>query len=180
MTTLPFPPELVAAAGGPLVRLVLGPDGRPSGAHAAIAVPAPLPRVWAVLAEIERLPERVPMVHRVSVDRDQVALQLRFKVSLLSATFGFAARIIREEERLLELRWISGEPRGICLRNELVALSGAPTPLTILYHTVSFEMDSLGWLAKFFLRHHPEIRFGVFPGTALTMLDAIRAAATRG
>lgn len=26
---------------------------------------------------------------------------------------------------------------------------------------------SLGWLVKAFLKHHPEIRFGVFPATAL-------------
>lgn len=35
---------------------------------------------------------------------------------------------------------------------------------------------SLGWLAKYFLRHRPEIQFGVMPGVAVGLLESIRRA----
>ena len=39
-----------------------------------------------------------------------------------------------------------------------------------------FDLMSLGWLAKYFLRHHPEIQFGIFPGVALVLVDSLRRA----
>jgi hypothetical protein len=40
-----------------------------------------------------------------------------------------------------------------------------------------FEVKSLGWLAKYFLKHHPEIQYGIFPGVALALLDSLKRAA---
>ena len=40
----------------------------------------------------------------------------------------------------------------------------------------SFEVESLGWLVKYFLKHHPEIRHGIFPGVALVLHDSLRRA----
>ena len=42
---------------------------------------------------------------------------------------------------------------------------------TILYVSCFFDILSLGWLVRFVLKHHPEIRDGVFAGTALVLLD---------
>ena len=42
--------------------------------------------------------------------------------------------------------------------------------------SVTYDIYSLGWLVKYFLRHHPEIQLGVFPGTVLTILDSLRIA----
>jgi hypothetical protein len=39
-----------------------------------------------------------------------------------------------------------------------------------------FDLESLGWLVKYFLRHHPEIQFGIFPGVALVLVDSLRRA----
>ena len=35
------------------------------------------------------------------------------------------------------------------------------------------------WLVKYFLRHHPEIQHGIFPGITLVLLDSIRRATSR-
>ena len=39
-----------------------------------------------------------------------------------------------------------------------------------------FDLHSLGWLVKYFLKHHPEIQHGIFPGVALVLIDSLRRA----
>jgi hypothetical protein len=39
-----------------------------------------------------------------------------------------------------------------------------------------FDVQSLGWLVKYFLKHHSEIQHGIFPGITLVLLDSIRRA----
>ena len=97
------------------------------------------------------------------------------KVALFSAGFKFSADVRMEREKWLELVWVSGEPRGIKLRFELTPLDGGAA--TLIRGDGEFEAQSLGWLVKFFLKHHPEIEHGVFPGVALVLLDAMRRAA---
>jgi hypothetical protein len=89
--------------------------------------------------------------------------------------FQFVVDIDREHEKHLELRWVSGEPRGIRLRFDLEPLDeGAACRIR---STGEFDPMSLGWLAKYFLKHHPEIQFGVMPGVAVGLLVAMRSAA---
>ena len=81
-----------------------------------------------------------------------------------------AERLV-DEGRAMELRYVEGEPRDLRIRHEVhdASVEGA----SVLFTTVSFDALSLGFLAKYFLKHHPEIRFGVFPGSALTLSDAV-------
>lgn len=170
--------DLLADGDGPLLRLLVDGAGRPTGAIAALRIAAPVTRVWQVVRDVEALPARVPMVHRVRRDGDRLDMQLRFRIAVFSAKFGFVARERHEEGRWIELDWESGEPRGIRLRFELQPLDdGAATRLSV---AVSFDVLSLGWLASYFLRHHPEIQYGVFPGSALVLLDAIGRGAAEG
>jgi hypothetical protein len=125
--------------------------------------------------DIERFASRLPMVHRVTRNGDQVNFDLRFRVGLIfSVGFQFGARAVQEPGRRLELRWTSGEPRDVLLRFELTPVDGDSACL--VESEGAFDVMSLGWLAKYFLKHHPEIRFGIFPGVALVLIDTLRRA----
>lgn len=149
-------------------------DGRPAGAAAQGTIDRPVARVWSVIADVERYAGRVPMIHRVKRDGDRVTVDLKFKVAFLSTGFTFVADATYEKERWLELRWVSGEPRGIRLRFELEPTDDGKR--TLLKSDGEFDPHSLGWLAKYFLKHLPEIEFGIFPGVALALIDAMRRA----
>jgi hypothetical protein len=82
--------------------------------------------------------------------------------------------ISKEHEKYLELRWVSGEPRGIRLRFDLEPLDDGKACL--VRSSGEFDAMSLGWLAKYFLKHHPEIQFGVMPGVAVGLLESMRQA----
>jgi len=162
----------------PVVRVRLAPDGRPLAASAEGRIERPVGRVWEVIADVGRYAERVPMIHRVRRDGDRVTVDLRFKITLFSVGFQFTADATYEEEKWLELRWVAGEPRGIRLRFELEPADEGRA--TVMRSDGEFDADSLGWLAKYFLRHHPEIQYGIFPGVALALLDSMRRAAEAG
>jgi len=175
MSALPFAPDLVAASRDPLVRLTLGPNDEPRGAVAAVRVAATRERVWAIIRDVEAYPSRIPMIDKVKVEGDRLTMRLAFRIALFTARFGYTAKLTREEGRWLEVSYESGEPRDLRLRFDL-----EPTPDgagTLLYVASSFDLSTLGWLVKFFLKHHPEIRYGVYPGSSLALLDSIRQAA---
>jgi ribosome-associated toxin RatA of RatAB toxin-antitoxin module len=159
----------------PLVQLRIAPDGRPLGAAAIARIDRPVARVWSIIADVERYADRVPMISRVRRTGDRVEVTLKFKVSLFSASFEFTADVTYEHERWLEINWVDGEPRGIRLRFELTPLDDGRACL--VRGDGEFDALSLGWLVKYFLRHHPEIQHGIFPGVALVLLDAMRRAA---
>jgi ribosome-associated toxin RatA of RatAB toxin-antitoxin module len=163
------------AGSAPLVQVKTAPDHRPIGASAVTRIERPVARVWQVVSEVDRYAERVPMVHRVRRVGDRVDVDLKFKVALFAAHFQFTADVRMEREKWLELSWVSGEPRGIKLRFELTPLDGGQA--TLIRGDGEFDALSLGWLVKFFLKHHPEIEHGIFPGVALVLLDAMRRAA---
>lgn len=169
--TLPFALDQVERSDGPLVHVILGSDGGPVGAVAARLLPAPRARVFRVITEVDRLAERIPMMDRVQLEGSRVTVHLRFGIGLFSAKFSFKAERRVEEGRSMELRYVEGEPRDLRIRHELhdASVEGA----SVLFTTVGFDALSLGFLAKYFLKHHPEIRFGVFPGSALTLSDAV-------
>jgi hypothetical protein len=159
------------AAGEPLIRLHLGPDGVPAGATAGLLIAAPIERVWAVISDVDGYAGLIPMIHRIHREGDRVTVKLKFRISLFSVGFEFTADAVREEGRSLELRHVSGEPRALRLR---FVLEPTPDGRTVLNAGIWFDMFSLGWLVKFFLKHHPEIQYGVFPGSAVVMVDSIR------
>jgi hypothetical protein len=115
------------------------------------------------------------MIHKVKREADRAHVFLRFKLALFSVGFDFVAAVKTEGQRRLELVGLSGEPRDIRLAFELWPHDGGKA--TILSGSGGFEMQSLGFLVKYFLRHHPEIELGIFPGVALGLIDAVRRAA---
>ena len=165
----------MSAMKGPIVHVRLSPDGRPAGASAETRIARPVARVWSVIADLDGYPGRVPMIDRVKRDGDRVTVHLKFKVALFSVGFTFTADATYEPERWLELRWVSGEPRGILLRFELEPADDGRA--CIVRGDGEFDAMSLGWLTKYFLKHHPEIEYGIFPGVALALIDSMRKAA---
>ncbi len=159
----------------PVVQVHVAPDHRPIGASAVTRIERPPARVWQVVSEVDRYAERVPMVSKVRRKGERVEVDLKFRVALFSAGFEFTADMSSENQRWFELRWVAGEPRGIRLRFELSPLDEGRA--TLIRCDGEFDVMSLGWLVKFFLKHHPEIQHGVFPGVALVLLDAMRRAA---
>ena len=149
-------------------------DGRARGATAEARIDRPVADVWRVIEEVDRYPDRVPMIHRVRIENGRAVVDLKFRISLFSVGFHFVVDVLSEKEKWLELRYVSGEPRGIRLRFDLEPVDGGAACL--LKSTGEFDVMSLGWLAKYFLRHHPEIQFGVIPGVAIGLLESMRRA----
>jgi len=172
VSTFRFHRDLVAAE--PLVKVDLGDDGKPTGATAACRIPAARGRVWEVIQDVERYAGRVPMIHRVRRDADRVRVDLKFKVALFSVGFSFVADLVYSDGESMHVRYVSGEPRGFELH---YALEEIDAGATLLHTSTAFDVTSLGWLVKYFLKHHPEIQLGIMPGVALGVLDAIRTAA---
>jgi carbon monoxide dehydrogenase subunit G len=168
-----FPPEQVVG-DRPLVAVNLGADGKPTGATAVCRIQAPRDRVWEVIQDVERYAGRVPMIHRVRRTDDRVRVDLKFKVALFGVGFSFTADLVATAGESLYVRYVEGEPRGFELFYR-VEDGGAGD--TLLHTTTAFDVTSLGWLVKYFLKHHPEIQLGIMPGVALGVVDAIRLAA---
>jgi hypothetical protein len=157
------------------VKVRFTPDGAPAGATAVARFDRPAADVWEALADIERFARRLPMVHRATRRGDDVTFELRFKLGLIfSVGFQFCARAMQEPGRRVELRWISGEPRDVLLRFELFPLEDKRA--CRVETEGAFDVMSLGWLTKYFLKHHAEIKFGIFPGVALVLMDTLRRA----
>jgi len=167
-------PVTFDSAGGPVVQLVLAPDGTPQSAVAGVRLDATPEQIWALVADLPSYATRVPMVNYCRREGDRVTMGLKFKISLFSAKFEFVADAKYEAGKWLELTWVEGEPRDLRLRFDLYP--GARAGETFLYLDARFDVASLGWLVKFFLKHHPEINYGIFPGTALVLIDSIRQA----
>jgi hypothetical protein len=157
------------------VKLEMAADGQPLNATAVSRVDSSIDRVWKVIADVEGYSDRIPMISKVRLDGRRATVHLKFKVSLFSVGFDFVVDVTSEEKKFLELRYVSGEPRGIKLRFDLEPLDGGAA--TELKAYGAFDPMSLGWLAKYFLRHHPEIQNGIIPGVAIGLLESMRKAA---
>ena len=158
------------------IEVELDAAGQPARAEALATIAAPPARVWQFVSAVEQYPGTVPMLHKVRRVGDRVTAQLKFKVSFFSVGFEFTADATYENERWLELCGIGGEPRDLRIRFDL---EDAGNGTTRVRAGISFDMFSLGWLAKYFLKNHPEITFGIFPGCALALVDSMRKAAER-
>lgn len=155
------------------LRIHPAPDGHPRVAVAEARIDRSAARLWAAIVDVERYPGRVPMIHRVQREGDRITVHFRFKLALFSVGFHVVVDAVAEPERSLELRWVSGEPRGLRLRFELTP-DGADA--CVVRAESELDVMSLGWVAKYFLRHHPEIQHGILPGVALNLLDSMRRA----
>lgn len=156
------------------VEMSLGPDGLPTAGAAIGRVEAPPAKVFSLFRAIENYPGRVPMIDKTTRHGNRVTVVLRFKVALFSAKFEFTADVTEVPDQSMELRWVSGEPHGLRIRHDLRPLDDGRA--TEVRTHVGFDINSLGWLVKFFLRHHPEIQFGVFSGTALALQHSLKRA----
>jgi len=159
---------------GPVVQVRLGPGGMPVGASATSRIDRPVAEVWAVLADVERYAGFLPMVHRARRHGDDVTYDLKFRIGFFSVGFQFTAHATWEEAKWLELRWLAGEPKAIRLRFELTPIDGGRA--CTVTGDGEFDLHSLGWLVKYFLKHHPEIQHGIFPGVALVLIDSLKRA----
>ena len=157
------------------LKVHLDEDGTPRGATAREKLNVPLDRLWDVIVDVDRFPGRVPMMHRVRLDGARATIDLKFKLALFSVGFHFVVDVKKEDKKWLELRWVSGEPKGIKLRFDLEETDEGKA--TFLTSTGEFDVMSLGWLTKYFLKHHPEIQFGIIPGVAVGLLESMRKAA---
>jgi hypothetical protein len=175
---LPFSLEQLERADGPLIRVRHGADGGPVEATAARRVKATPARVWSTISDVQSYAGRIPMMDSVKIDGNVATVHLRFGLSLFSARFSF--KVARElvEGSTVILRYVEGEPRDLHIRLDVLPAS-APGE-SLLYATIGFDVFSVGWLAKFFLRHHPEIRYGIYPGAASALLDTMRRVSEGG
>lgn len=160
----------------PIIEVIAGPDGTPASATATTRVAAPVARVWSFILDVDKYPTFVPMISKVRRDGDRVSVHLKFKVAFFSVGFDFVADAKYEEGKWLDLQWVSGEPGDIHIRFEL---EDAGEGTSIIKAMISFDPFSLGWLTKYFLKHHPEIRYGIFPGCAYGLADSMKQAAEK-
>ncbi len=151
--------------------------GLPGGATAEVVAQAPIAEVWEIVRDVERYPERVPMISKARRTirpggGERLQMQLKFRIALFSAKFGFVADVTEHEPSWIEVSYISGEPGDLHIRFELEPVDDGRA--TRIRAAIGFDIRTLGWLVKVFLRHHPEIQYGVFPGSALVLVDSLR------
>jgi hypothetical protein len=173
--------EIVPPTRNPLIELLRDGRGRASGANAWARLDVDGAACRAALDAIERTAsfaefvKHIPMVREIRKDGDLMRIDLQFRVSVISVKFGAKARLRRESPNALCMDYVEGEPAGLTLRfafSEPAVLGGK----ALLMTSSAYEIDSLGWLAKNFLRHHPEIRDGAQTGTAVAIVEALRKA----
>lgn len=153
------------------IELFVGSDGNANAASAVLAVRAAPPKLWAAMRRFDGYAERIPMVEQIERRDAEVDLRLRFRLSMISARFAVRARVEEDPERELRFVYLSGEPRDADLR---IRLEPAGEGASTLHVYSGFALDSLGWVVKYFLKHHPEIRAGVHAGAAFSIATALR------
>lgn len=160
----------------PILRIKNGRDGYPVAATAWGRVDVSPKAVWKALSDVRQFAGRVPMIDHVEVIGDVVDFELKFGVSLLSVRFSFQTRMQAVEGKSLTLTYESGEPKDMEMSFYVEPIAGNPDASLFGVH-IGFDAHSIGWLAKFFFKRHPEIQFGVHSGSALTLFDAMTRAA---
>jgi hypothetical protein len=169
---------IVPQSRNPVIELLRNDRRQSSGARGFAKVSVPQERLRATFDRIEQegsfkaFVDHIPMVRDLRRERDRFVIELQFKVSILSVRFGATQRLVRESPDAVRFDYIEGEPRGLSLRFAGHPLEGAESLLQV---DVGYDIDSLGWLAKHFLKHHPEIRDGAHAGTAVAIVEALRA-----
>ena len=169
---------IIPPARNPVVELLRSPTGISSGARAFARVDAPVSALQVAFDRIEKdgsfaeFVKHIPMVRELKRNGDRFRIELQFRMSILSVRFGASMRLVRETPYAVRFDYIEGEPERLSLRFAAHELDGR----SLLQIDVGYDIDSLGWLAKHFLRHHPEIRDGAHTGTAVAIVEALRHA----
>lgn len=168
-----------ALGAGPLLRVICR-EGRPQAASLLQLVEAPADLVWAHIGEMERFPEFVNMIRSVEQlgpgnnGGELVKVNLRFKISLFSAKFDFIGEVKRGPGTRLDIDYHDGKVRDVAIQLEVAPVS---EQRSVLRCFVGFDQTSLGWLVRVFIRHHPEIDWGVHAGSVLSIASSAREAA---
>jgi carbon monoxide dehydrogenase subunit G len=173
MSAPPDESPFEAKHDGPVVRITSGRDGLPARAAARGRIARPLARVWSTIYDVERFAHYLPMVNSARRRGDSVSFDLKFRVGFFSAGFEFTTNATYEAEKWLLLSWTHGEPRDVKLGFRLTPDGESAC---LVETQAEFDVQSLGWLVKYFLKHHPEIQHGIFSGITLVLLDSIRRA----
>ena len=161
---------------GSVVRVFQNSLGKPYKASALIIIDASAESVWQRVWDLDSLPAFIEMVESFQTlkshdDKELVRVNLRFKIAFFSARFHFVARVRRLSQRYLELSYHSGKVRDVLIRFEVKGLQDGRSVLLCL---VAFDPNSLGWLVNVFIKHHPEIEWGIHAGSAMSIADAVR------
>jgi hypothetical protein len=170
---------LIPRSRFPVLELQRDASGKSTGAQAWLRTTASAAQCQKALDDIsevanfKRFSQHIPMIRDIRRDGPHLVIELQFKVSLLSVKFGAKTHIVRESERAVRFDYVSGEPKGLSLRFAYSNPEALPGE-TLLEVSSSFDPDSLGWLAKHFLKSHPEIRDGVQTGSAVATAEALR------
>lgn len=160
-----------------LFEFIESTQGVPVGVKNWLTVPLPperiVERITALQGRFDFSPflVEIPMVRNLQIVGDNVRIELQFKVAFLSVKFGCRAKIIREANNIVRVEYVDGEPAGLRLRFTLLPDGEGLSRVEV---ESGFDLDSLGWVAKYFLKHHPEIRPGVFAGVGYAISDVIR------
>ncbi len=166
---------------GPLLRLHYR-DGHPRAASALMLVNASADLLWDIVGSIERFPKLIRMVGGVRhlpptpEGLEVVHVELRFKIAFFGTKFDFVATREFIGDRRVELRYLRGKVRDAYIDVEVAPISETQSALRC---KVGFDPFSLGWLVKIFLRHHPEIEFGLHAGSVMSIVQAGCEAAER-
>ena len=172
---------IIPPARNPVIELFRGTNGIASGARAFARIQAPQSQVRVAFDRIENegsfaeFVRHIPMVKELKKVRDHFVIALQFRVAILSVGFGAEMRLVREGPDDVRFEYVKGEPRGLTLRFASHPLDDG----SLMQIDVGFDIDSLGWLAKHFLKNHPEIRDGAHTGTAVAIVEALRTAVER-
>ncbi len=164
-----------------MVFVTLARDGRPVSAVARARIERSAAEIWAAIDDIERFARYLPMVSQARRHGDRVTFELKFRIAFFAVGFEFTVEAKYEAEKWLDLRWTAGEPRDIRMRFVLTPVEAeGGKKACVVEAEAGFDVQSLGWLVKYFLKHHPEIQQGIFPGLTLILLDSIRRATGGG
>lgn len=172
----------ITVPNAPIVEIKLDSKGTAVGARGWHRIELPPAKVIERVAHLasaddvgKHLPPTLAMVRHIKRHGDVIDLGLQFKVAFLSVKFGTHMKLALEGQTA-RITYLSGEPRDLALVMQLHAEGDAASVLEL---DVGFDIDSLGWVTKYFLRHHPEIRTGIFSGVACTVLGAAAELAKR-
>lgn len=164
------------------------PDGTLLRSVAVALVDAPLAQVVSEVRSIRAqrggFLRNVNIINKVTFlgdegDRQRIRLELRYRFFLFRTRFQLDADVTVGDDGSLDLVGVSGKPQGLRahFRARPVVVSEDGREQTLVYCSLRFDVNSLGWLVDYFLRHHPEIELGVFSATApiivLTLKQAV-------
>src|SRR4051794_21543783 len=84
--------------------------GQPMAARAETRIDRPVADVWTVVSDVPAYPGRLPMMHKVRLDRDRATVDLKFKIALFSVAFQFVVDVEKKDQESVQLKYVSGEP----------------------------------------------------------------------